>query len=288
MFRFVLPAAILCLFASPARALSIVPSSNANDLASALTAGGGSGLVVTGATLVSHTMDSASSSGTFTNADATYSPLLTRGVVLSTGNVLDYATGPNTRIDKSTLYNDPATPDQQALLDPITGAAKHYDVTDLTITFDMQPGFDTAFFNAVFGSEEFPEFVQQGFNDGFGLYVNGTNIATVDGLPVNINHPGMTHLAGTELDGILGSTPVHTFSAIVGEGSKDNVLKFIIADTRDPQYDSTVYLSQLGGTLPPPPDGDAAIVSEPITLLAAMAALTATGIYTRRRFAEKH
>jgi len=177
------------------------------------------------------------------------------GIVLSSGNVNDYNDGPNTVSSKTTSYSTPATAAQEALLDPITGGSYyHYDVTQLDVTFDMQPGFDTVFFNVVFGSEEFPEYVGSSFIDGFGLYVNGVNIAFVDSQPVNINHPSMDFIPGTELDGILtdstGNSFVHTFSAVVGDGSTGNTLKFIVSDTSDYILDTTVYISQLGGEAP--------------------------------------
>ena len=125
--------------------------------------------------------------------------------MISSGDVSDYETGPNTSPSTTTVYGVSATPAQEALLDPITGGSlNHNDVTQIDITFDMLPGFDTVFFNVTFGSEEYDEFVGSSFIDAFGLYVNGTNIAQVNGDPVNIDHPDMLFLGGTELDGILG------------------------------------------------------------------------------------
>lgn len=118
----------------------------------------------------------------------------------------------------------------------------------------MLPGFDEVFFNVVFGSEEYPEYVGSQFIDGFGLYVNGVNIAEVDGMPVNINHPYMVDEPGTELDGILDNSTsafgqfVHTFRANVNQTG--NELIFIVADTSDDILDTTVYISQLGGSAP--------------------------------------
>jgi hypothetical protein len=180
--------------------------------------------------------------------------------VISSGDVSDYETGPNTSPSTTTVYGVSATPAQEALLDPITGGSlNHNDVTQIDITFDMLPGFDTVFFNVTFGSEEYDEFVGTSFIDAFGLYVNGTNIAQVNGDPVNIDHPDMLFLGGTELDGILGGADegfgpyVHTFSQLVNPTG--NLLTFILADSGDSSLDSTVYISQLGGSEPPPPNG---------------------------------
>ncbi len=238
-----------------AYAITATGTNDASILVNTLLGNGGSGIISSSvsATLSGHSSGSATSSGTYVNPSGTYG--MVDGIVLSSGNVNDYNDGPNTVSSKTTSYSTPATAAQEALLDPITGGSYyHYDVTQLDVTFDMQPGFDTVFFNVVFGSEEFPEYVGSSFIDGFGLYVNGVNIAFVDSQPVNINHPSMDFIPGTELDGILtdstGNSFVHTFSAVVGDGSTGNTLKFIVSDTSDYILDTTVYISQLGGEAP--------------------------------------
>jgi hypothetical protein len=184
------------------------------------------------------------------------------GVVLSTGNVADYNTGPNTSASQTTDFVAPASASDEELLDTITGGSfNHNDVTRLDITFNMLPGVDTVFFQVVFGSEEYPEFVNTLFNDGFGIFLNGSNIAFTASAPININHPAMAALEGTELDGVLapGGSAVLQFSANVGAGSANNTLTIILADTSDGLYDTTVFVSSLGGsvaqppTVPPPP-----------------------------------
>jgi len=238
-----------------AYAITTTGTSDANVLANTLLSGGGSGIVSTSvsATLSGHSSGSAISSGTYVNPSGTYG--MVDGIVLSSGNVNDYNDGPNTMSSKTTSYSAPATAAQELLLDPITGGFYyHYDVTQLDVTFDMQPGYDTVYFNMVFGSEEFPEWVGTLFIDGFGLYVNGENIAFVDGQPVNINHLSMDFIPGTELDGILtdsiGDSYVHTFSALLGDGATGNTLTFIVSDASDQILDTTVYISQLGGEAP--------------------------------------
>lgn len=205
-----------------------------------------------------------------------------------------YSDGPNTSDSTSWAFgsatfppptpdpNDPgggtpgiaATAAQEMLLDPITSNpacapapdfCDHFDVTELLITFDMQPGVDQVRFSIVFGSEEWEEFRESSFIDGFGMFLNGANIASVGGSPVNIRHPDMkpavdangdpipgTEIAGTELDGILapGGVAILTFSGAVN--ATGNTLRFIVADTSDGIYDTTVYFSALQGVPGPP------------------------------------
>jgi Ca2+-binding RTX toxin-like protein len=195
------------------------------------------------------------SGGTFTaGAGAPYG-FTGGGIILSSGDVADYASGPNTTT-QSTSFVVAATPAQELLLDLVTGGMfDHNDVTQLDIDFDLQPGFDTLFFELVFGSEEFPVFVGSSFIDGFAIYLNGTNIATFNGSPVNINHPDFAAIPGTELNGVLAPNgiPKLTFSAPLTDGQTGNTITFIIADTSDTSLDSTVYIASLGGTLPGTP-----------------------------------
>ncbi len=268
-----------------ASAISITASQDANGLVGALLAGASTGIVVTGSSLAGHTtavtlsgqpIGAFTSSGTYTNASNTYG--IGGGVVLSTGGVTGvsfmgtglpgYEDGPNSSDGNGIPFGPdfeitnpptsadgaPASAAQELLLDPITGDPvnqifyDHFDVTELIINFDMQPGFDRVGFKIVFGSEEFPEYVGDAFIDGFGMFLNGVNIAQVGSNPVNVNHPDMSGtITGTELDGILapGGNPVLTFGGLVNPTG--NTLRFIVADTSDAVLDTTVYFSALAG-----------------------------------------
>ena len=168
-------------------------------LANALLGGGGVGIDLTTVNITvsgNQIGTGAFSAGTYTNATE-YG--LAPGIIIGSGAVESFGTS------NTTSYGTPATASQLALLQPISGTTFSYnDVTEITITFDMLPGFSSIFFNVAFQSVEFPDFVGSSFIDAFGPYVNGTNIAFVDGDQINIDHPWM----GNDVNfgnGVLGS-----------------------------------------------------------------------------------
>ncbi|QIE55947.1 VPLPA-CTERM sorting domain-containing protein [Pikeienuella piscinae] len=259
--------------AAPASALSITETDNAGALASSLFIN--TDLSITNTSL----SGDFGQAGLYTNLAGTYG-LPNAGIVLSTGYVSDYETGPNQSDSTSGSFGNfeldddggesegggsggpisigdeffgSATPAQHELLNPITGENEHYDVVQLDIDFFAETAAETVTFFATFGSEEYPEFVDSGFNDGFGLYVNGQNVAGAlqtggqpgDALlPINIDHPDFAPIEGTELNGVLApnGSPVLRFDVPINP-SAANSFSIILADTGDDGYDSTVYLS---------------------------------------------
>src|SRR6185503_12563908 len=128
--------------------------------------------------------------------------------------------------------------------------------------FDFVPTGSTVAFQYVFASEEYNEFVGSSFNDVFGFFVNGVNLALLPGTnsPVAVNNvngttnavlyvpnrfgdvsadvPGQPGPLDTEADGL---TQVLSFTAPVTAG-QTNHLKLAIADTSDAIYDSWIFV----------------------------------------------
>jgi outer membrane protein OmpA-like peptidoglycan-associated protein len=125
--------------------------------------------------------------GLFTNDSGSFN--INKGIVLSTGRATA-AKGPNNSkrggVDLNTNYR----PDKD--LDKI---ARGQLLDQATLEFDFIPVSDSISFKYVFGSEEYPEYVNSQFNDVFAFFVNGPgikgarNIAVLPGtqVPITIN-----------------------------------------------------------------------------------------------------
>jgi PEP-CTERM motif len=143
----------------------------------------------------------------------------------------------------------------------------------------------------VFASAEYPVFVGQ-FIDGFGLFLNGTNIAFAGGNPVNIDNPGMvntefpnngggndgTAFQTTPLQGVLveNGSAVITYGGDVVPGST-NTLTFIVADANDDRLDTAAFIQGLGNA--PPPIG----TPEPSTWAMMLMGFVGLGYFARRK-----
>lgn len=255
-------ALVVGFIASPASAFSIFLETNPDVLAEILFPGGDGLVPIPGASsiLFQTSADGGPerSVGYFVNAQNTYGlgddpnpDQLPEGIVLSSGDVFDYNSGANFFSENTTEYGVEALEDQQQnLLGPISEEPVHFDVTQLNIRF-MNTAIEPKPFDlfVAFGSEEVPVYVSSPFTDGFGAYLNGTNIAFVGGLPINIDHPYMAPILGTELNAVLAPVddqgrldPRVRLSGLAAPG--ENELVLIIGDASDPLLDSTVFVSR--------------------------------------------
>ena len=105
-------------------------------------------------------------SGTFDGSGTVIG--LDDGVILTTGRAIT-AQGPDNDDNAGSGNNGPGDAD----LTVIASAATE-DAT--VLEFDFIPSNDTLRFNYIFASEEYPEYVNGGYNDAFGFFVSGPGI----------------------------------------------------------------------------------------------------------------
>ena len=211
--------------------------------------------------------------GTFVNSSSVYGigdpgNTVAAGIAISSGLVENYSVGANFfgsqtgafgtsdfDVDTGTssgVTGPFASEAQTTLLSGLSPAAAgvFQDATSLSITFTNTTQADQELdLFAVFGTEETPDFVNTGFNDAFGVFLNGTNIALQDNLPLNVDHPGQLPVFGTELDTLITApgpsgvtVPYVDLTTTVGAGQHE--LTIVLGDASDDAFDSTAFLSR--------------------------------------------
>lgn len=249
LIRSVMSAAALILATGSAHALVVTNSTNATALANAL---GGTGITISNATLVTASADAA---GTFTEGGNIG---FGQGVLLTTG-MTSCAVGGN------------------------NGQSCSGNGNTTSLKFDFTSSTGNVFFNYVFASEEYNEFVGSQYNDLFELKLNGVNIALVpDGKGVvsinNVNNginaayyrDNATFTVASGYDGLTTVMNAKAFG-LVGV----NTFEFLIKDQGDDSLDSGVFIQ--GGTFAADPVG----VPEPGSL--ALLGLGLAGLAVAKR-----
>jgi hypothetical protein len=246
--------AALTLSALPAHAVTStadLTTLTAADLANTLLGAGitASNVVYTGAP---------GASGTFAGGAASIG--FDSGVLLTTGSAAG-AIGPNDSPNTTTANGLAGDADLTALSGVSTNDAS-------VLEFDFTPNADTVYFQYVFASEEYLEYVNSSYNDSFAFFVNGVNYALVDNggvlEPITINtiNPGNNAALYVDNPGTLnveydGLTTVLTFMAPVNSGVPNHI-KLAIADGSDYVLDSGVFL-KAGSFSTTPPTGTAKV-----------------------------
>jgi len=234
--------------------------------------------------------------GLFTGGSAVIG--IDQGLVLSSGNIVTLV-GPNLQDDATTDNGLPGDADLDAQVPGYTT----FDATILEFDFTCE-STSAISFQYVFASEEYNEWVGSPFNDVFGFFLNGVNIALVPancsspGIPVAINNvdcgnpyapaggpncdcyrnnalPDGGGLINTEMDGL---TQVFYATAQLQPGT--NHMKLAIADAGDGILDSNVMIhcqSFVCGT--PPATGACCIEGDDCFLLGQEQCLSQGGIY---------
>ena len=194
--------------------------------------------------------------GTFINNSAVYGigdpgNTVRAGVAISSGIVEDYGAGPNFSASNGGFLGVTASEEQTNLLREVSSNVEDFqDATSLSINFtNVTQSNQVLDLFAVFGTEETPDFVGSAFNDAFGVFLNGQNIALQGGLPLNVDHPNQLPVTGTELDTVItapapnGVTlPYVDLSTSVPAGL--NELVIVLGDATDDGFDSTAFLAR--------------------------------------------
>lgn len=249
-----LAASGLLALAGSASALTVTTTGNADTLAN--------NILGPGVTLKSASYSGASvASGTFSGGAAAGIGI-DKGIVLTSG----YAQNVNGNANTSDGITGDNGLDGYTPLNALIPGYTTYDATYLTITFETTGG--DLFFNYVFGSEEYNEWVGSVYNDVFGFFLNGTalanNIALIPGTstPVAINNVNNNvnsvsynnNDAGEHPFEYDGFTTVFTASAF-GLGAGEHTIVLAIADAGDHVLDSGVFIQANSFADEPQPPG---------------------------------
>lgn len=190
-------------------------------------------------------------SGIYSNGDSV-APGITpsdSGVILSTGKAEDVTNSSgdvNTASNRSTNHGEDGDADLQAI-----AGVNTYDAAIFEAEF--VPDGSTLTMQFVFSSEEYLEYVNAGFNDAVGVWVNGEkaelvigdgdisidNINTSSNENLYIDNPRNEDNYNTEMDGF---TMTLTLKAPVNPG-ETNTIKIGIADGGDGIYDSNLLIA---------------------------------------------
>jgi len=265
MRRFLVLAAVITI-ASLAAAPSALSQLTTTDLTTLTPSDLANTLVGPGVTVSNVTYTGANvAGGTFAGGTGIIG--FEEGVILSSGNIANVV-GPNVEDGITAANGTAGDVDLNLLVFPRT-------TNDAAVLeFDFQPDADKVFFQYVFSSDEYNEYVNSSFDDVFGFFVNGTNCAVVNSQRVSINTINNGNPFGsdpksnpelyinndlddgggainTEMDGL---TVVLTCEATVLPNAT-NHMKLAIADTTDFVLDSNVFIKE-GSLSTTPPTGN--------------------------------
>jgi len=281
MNKFIYAVAALCFSATSANAIVIdSTTTDGNLLVNEIL---GSGITIDTSTITYLGADD--QSGIF--SDGLSSGIgIDSGIIMSTGSAYN-AVGPNTA-DNSSVDTPSAGDAQLSLLSDYPT----YDAAVLEFDFTSTGG--DIYFNFVFASEEYNEWVDSPYNDVFAFWVDGVNIALApDSQEVAINTvncgdnyvgfgPNCEYYNNNDLQdggpyynfGYDGFTDMFT-AALLDLAEGTHSMKFAIADASDSLWDSAVFIQAKTFS-------DEVTVPEPASILLLSLGLLGLGISRKR------
>jgi Secretion system C-terminal sorting domain/Bacterial Ig domain len=168
------------------------------------------------------------------------------GVILSSGYA-ENIYGPNVSQGITGMNNVPGSSN-------LDGLIPGYFTNDASIfEFDFVPKFNSIGFTYIFGSDEYLEYVGTNYNDVFGLFIDGDNIAIIPGtgVAVSINNVNNVSYSQFYTDNPPGSNNFNvepdgmTIAVSVSRLIEPDVshhISFEVADAGDFVFDSWVFL----------------------------------------------
>lgn len=179
---------------------------------------------------------------------------IAEGILITSGSIKN-AVGPNQSSSAGLDNNLPGDSDLDAVVGIVTQDAS-------VLTFDFIPSSDTISFNYIFGSDEYPEFVNDMYNDAFAFLLSGpnpnggnytnVNLALVPGasIPVSIDNVNaglnsqyyVDNNNGPDIEYDGYTVPLEAIIPVVA--CQTYSIKLVIADNGDGSYDSGVFLEK--------------------------------------------
>ncbi len=252
VFMIFISMSIMLLFQASHAQMVITTNNTPQQLVNVLV---GNGIQVSNVTTNSAT--SAQNMGIFSNGGNTNIGL-NSGIILASGTATN-ALGPNNSGSAGNQTNTGGDPQLATLIPGYT----IYDAA--VLEFDFVPLADSLTFKYVFGSEEYPEYVNSSYNDVFGFFISGSNpsggtytnqnIAIVPGtsVPVSINNVhnvGAGSYSQYYIDNTGGATIQYDGFTVVMQAIAIVVpcqtyhIKLAISDAGDGILDSGVFLEE--------------------------------------------
>ena len=281
---------IALIFSLTSLAATITPTSDATTLVNAIL---GPGITLVGTpTLIGVT----NQQGTFIGATAAVG--FDSGIVLTSGSVLNIfganTNGAETRGSGNgnpDLSEDLGQPGDSGL--STLAGFETFDANVLTFNFRFGDGTSggNLFFNFVFASEEYIDWIDPDFNDVFGFYVDDTNIALVGGQPITINTINDTVNSSSYVNNVTNTNGLPVagrdtrydgltrvlLAQKLGLSPGEHTMSFRVADASDGILDAGVFIQ--GGTFSEqqPTDG----IPEPASILLLGSGIAAVLAYAR-------
>lgn len=181
---------------------------------------------------------------------------LSRGIILSTGS----ATPPNSNTSSSygssfseTFGSFSGTDQLNAIAAAAFSSVTIYNTTALEFDFTISDQtIKGVSFDLIFGSDEYPEFVDSSYIDIGAVIINGVNYALFNNSPLQpLSILGNNLAAGNYYDNSAGTLPIEydgispklSITAPVQQGL--NHISIAVADTGDSIYDSAIMISNM-------------------------------------------